>query len=548
MTDPTAGRKIHELQTRFLFPFYLKPLDDRGMQAASEALQGATILQTARLWHRAEPPALYIDELLQHVRDYLFPNAKSPADGRRCLYLKVPWMVQAAPGKESANVIQKWFQGAALLFSEKNPPCNGLSVKLVDNIGIELFLSPHGAGVLSISLTPGKDVSLTQEAAASYNYELAQLRDWALAPIHKAHPSDDPEKLNRIPSAERAKIEPLPAADAPLAERLTKRGGTFHLKELAAALLAPLQERADLKLDNAPHQHTCTLYTMACFDDAVDFGVASIRDELSPFLSGLAQIEEPTHAGAAADSMNVESLVNNRKHWAAVGLLGAAHLLAEQPPRPGHDEQRLPFNRLERTCTKYFIPYLLALMQRLSLNRAVDEASQFTHGEGEDGARRCKLLRANLVKFSVGGQFTQVHGRHSLHSFYQIARKGLDVPGAWEQIRQAITDTDAQHSARRQEILTQGMDRNLAIVAHTQQMVEWIEAFIISIYVGHFWHMLTAENTSLHDWVNETLHHWFGVNWHVEHWLVHGGVFILTLCSLGIALLILKPWKKDHEH
>jgi hypothetical protein len=187
-------------------------------------------------------------------------------------------------------------------------------------------------------------------------------------------------------------------------------------------------------------------------------------------------------------------------------------------------------------------------MQRLSLNRAVDEASQFSHGEGEEGARRCKLLRADLVKFSVGGQFAQVHGRHALHNFYQIARKGLDVPGAWEQIRQAITDTDAQHSARRQEIMTQDMGKNLAIVAHTQQMVEWIEAFIISIYVGHFWHMLTADNTGLHDWVNAKLERWFGGTWHVEHLLVHGGVFVLTVCSLVIALMVLKPWKKDRQH
>ena len=122
-----------------------------------------------------------------------------------------------------------------------------------------------------------------------------------------------------------------------------------HLHSLRACqgTPAPLEE-----LGLEPTQPIFSVYTIALFGPEVDFGLPDAGDRLGPFLSALAQVEEKDHAGAPPGIVGVPNAVLNRKHWAAVGQLGAAHLVADQP-----DDH--PFNaaRLPRVRDKYFIQY-----------------------------------------------------------------------------------------------------------------------------------------------------------------------------------------------
>ena len=53
-----------------------------------------------------------------------------------------------------------------------------------------------------------------------------------------------------------------------------------------------------------------------------DFARVEVRNELSTFLSGLAQVEESGHIGGMPGVVLVENCLLNRGHWEAVGLFG----------------------------------------------------------------------------------------------------------------------------------------------------------------------------------------------------------------------------------
>ena len=86
--------------------------------------------------------------------------------------------------------------------------------------GIELFLSPHGAGVLPLAFESkeASDLGVLRELC----YRLSQLRPFTSFAFHLPHGERNPN--------------PLPAPDAPLTERLGHAGGAFRLAELATRL------------------------------------------------------------------------------------------------------------------------------------------------------------------------------------------------------------------------------------------------------------------------------------------------------------------------
>jgi hypothetical protein len=561
------------LQTRFLYPFFLDRLDTAKMRQALRALQDATLAGCAGLWTCAVPLALYTDEVLQHVREYLFPdsqlsstaprdavlpqNGATRVDRITCRYLKIPWtMLDGKTGKTAPNPqVQAWFHRTVLQLPGTPTLERTLPVHLLPDVAIELFLAPPGVGLLSIGVTPGRLLSL--EEALTFNYQLAQWRHWAVRTLYNYNPKDDPAAAAQLPEQDRLRLPDSPPASAPLGVRLRSRGGTFDLPELVRELLGPL---TDFGFKPALNQELFSVYTIARFGAQVDFGHEEHREELASFLSALAQIEEPAHAGAPVGTVGTVTMLNNTKHWLAVGQLGAAHLIADQPPRLGQTEEGDPFQRLPRVRDKYFIAYLVALLQRLTLNRVIDEASTLAFAPTSRVAETLNRIQTSLLQFAVGGYFTQVHSRHALHRFYRTAQEGLDVPDAWEQVHRTIAEADVQHARWRQEQMAAGMhenlakttqvadnlaqvadsmDENLQIVAHVQTMVEWIEAFIVSVYTAHLWHMVTHDNDGLLHWVETHL----GIS---RDWFVHGGALLLAVGSLCIMLAIL--WKRNRLH
>jgi hypothetical protein len=413
-----------------------------------------------------------------HVEDFLFD--------RECSYLKL--------AEVATNL---WFDECELRVG-KGTEANRLPVKLIAEPRIELFLSPMGVGILSIALALGSS-RITLREAADFNYHLSQFRRHP-AFLDKRHPQEDPARWNAIPPAQQASIPPAPDESRPLEDQLRMSGGKFTLEQLVGKLLAPLQK---LGCDpDKPLQKELSVFTVARFSSECDFGEDATRHALASFLSGLAQVEEPQHAGAPEGKLTVSNTVLNRKHWAAIGQLGAAHLVADQLTDDGRP---IDFNEQRATIIrdKYFIPYLVAFFQRLVSNRLVDEVGRIVN-EPRDAERALDTLRSKMLEFAVSGHFVQVSVREAVHRFYLLAQTGLDVPSGWTEVRRAISDLTAHYSARRQEQLAASQREiekrqaeiahnvgvNVEKVANVQLMLEWIEIFLVSVYAAHLFEML----------------------------------------------------------
>jgi hypothetical protein len=324
--------QLKDLQTRFLDPFVF---EQHQFEEVAKAVRAVTIAtrqgEAMPLWKCAEPHHLCKDELLDHVVSFLFPDVGA----KGCGYFKV-----------ADAVANKWFHGMEVQLGGGVR----MPVEIIPGPVIELFLSPQGVGVLSIALTPAK-VGVSLDEALDFNYRVAQFRRRPITRFRKRHPSDDPPAYARLSPEQQAGIPPAPAEDTLLDQRLGAPGGSFDLTELIGLLLGPLT-RFGMPLLR-PQQQELLVYTVARFGPEVDFADPASRDRLAPLLAALAQVEEPGHPGTAAADLSLANDVLNTRHWAAVGLLGAAHLVADQPGDVAFNEQRMAIVR-----DKYFIPYL----------------------------------------------------------------------------------------------------------------------------------------------------------------------------------------------
>ncbi|HEX7957723.1 MAG TPA: hypothetical protein VF508_12305, partial [Pyrinomonadaceae bacterium] len=413
-------------------------------------------------------------------------------------------------------------------------------VRLAPSAAVELFLSNHGVGILSLALTP-EVKQLDAPGVLAFNYRLSQLRRETAARLRIPHPAQHKAKWDTLPQEHRDRVPPPPAGDAPLEARLGAPGGAFLPGEFVEHLLRPLDD-----LGGQRSQDQFSIYTVARFGDAVDFSTPATRRALAPFLSSLSQIEEPTHAGAAGEELGVTNEVLNSRHWATAGLLGAAHIIADQPA----PDDAFNTARMTRVMVKYFTPYLVALLQRNVLQRATREATGLVlapRSQG-DGALALAGLREDLLEFAVEGYFTEVSYREALHRYYCVVQQGLRTQRAWEYTRLAISDIEARQVTDRQVQLAQStvdnvtetkklqmkMSEHVEVVAHVQKMVEWIEIFLISVYAAHLWHMFASHAHFLHGEERE--------------WLVPAGVVFFALLAGGItAFLIFKPLKRLRE-
>jgi hypothetical protein len=471
---------LQELQTRFLYPFFFKR---ESVKEAGDALGSLTHAgkdgTPLRVWESARPHELYKDELLEHVVQFLFQNPNTSGYG----YLKL-----------SDPLGNRWFNKVVA----QMPDGTKIPVGLVTPMWVELFLSSYGIGILSLALTP-KLESLTIKEATDFNYRLSQLHKGTAARLYIQHPSDDEELWNKLSQDEKSKIGAPPAQDAPLGGRLGRPGGVFFLRELIDELLHPLNSN-DLELQRVQHQ--LSVYTAARFGDDVDFEQADVCKTLGPFLSALAQIEEPNHAGAPAGTVGVTNSLLNRRHWVGMGLLGAAHIVADQPP----PQDKFNSARLPRITLKYFVPYLVAFLQRIALHRVNHETGGIVLSPDKTMPLDVVGLRGYLLEFAVEGYFTEVSYREVIHRYYRLCQEGLNVRSALDDARRAIADIDAQNVVQRQMCLAEELSQNvkatiniqkdmtkqLQIVAGIQMKVEWIEIFIIGFYFAELMHIIIS--------------------------------------------------------
>ena len=516
-TSPQPNFEIKELQTRFLYPFTLERKKRRETQGkadetiAADAHRALTAMSlTTRegepmpVWAKdALPHPLYMEELLGHIVKFLFDEADKERPSYKYLRLHGP----------TAN---RWFNSLEVQLTERKKFHLGLAT----NALIEIFLTDYGAGVLSIALCP--DVSsLTLEDAKLFNYKLSQLRKGTSATLHRPHPTEA-SNLSEERAEELRQRVPMPDASEPLLKRLGKPGASFTLKELVDELL--LNPLAALNI--TPCQNQLSVYTVARFDSTVDFEKQDVRDVLASFLSGMAQVEEPDHAGSPAGTVGVRERVLNRCHWAGMGLLGAAHLISDQAP-PNHS-----FNaqRMSRLILKYFMPHAVALLQRTTLNFISSDATKLVRGAQKDATKKLAELRQDLLRFAVEGYFTEVSTREVIQLYYRMTQKSLGVRNILDHVRRAVADIEARERSERSAERADETKQTLEKMARIQEKVERIEVFIIFVYASELAHLVLEEFEKEH---------------HIWHPMLIAIIFGLVFTTL--LMFILKLWDEKKE-
>jgi hypothetical protein len=439
------------------------------------------------------PPELYSGDLLENVAAFLFPK-----DNAGCAYLKVPDRFR-----------NSWFRSGIRMQTAKGKAI----ASAVSCEGTEILLSPYGAGVLSITLEPSLPAVDGFDQVKEFNYRGSQLPRGSqlhggnVALFSIPHPSEDKGRAEKLSG----EVRSAPAPDAGISERLGAAGGVFTLGELRDFLIGPLRKLASWR---EPQANQFSVYTVVRFGKETEFEADEVRHELGPFLAGLAQIEEARHAGAPRGRIRVANNVLNAKHWAAVSTLGAAHLIADQG---------VPFDaqRLQIVRDRYFMPFLLAYLQRLTALRVIHDA--------QDAAERSDTtlgdLRADMLRFMVSSYFPDVSNRDALNSFYDLARQGLRVPESLEIAKGAIADLHAANEERRGRELNERLGQNMDIVADVQTKVEWLEIFFVSFYAAE-------------------LSHIFAELWGFDHGYAAVTVPLCATVALLIAARFLRPWHR----
>ena len=496
-TDNQPGSaKVHCL--RLLLPFFF---ERNRVAMAARALAGLRH-EGKRPWPcwalQCEPHDLYRQETLPGVRAFLFGDG-APGDRGGCGYLRVPAETADLWFKRGGTFLKPGGgQGSANATCPPSRP-DAFEVTLAAP-GIELFISPHGAGVLSLafefeaSQPGGHDLMVLRDLG----YRLSQLRPYTSFAFQLPHGERNPN--------------PPPASDAPLGERLGQAGGAFRLAELVDFLLAPLKP-----LGHRAMQEQFSVFSVTRFGLEADFSDPAVRESLHPFLAALAHLEECAHPGSLA----TPEQVLNPRHWAAASSLAAVHLVADQDPPHPYDEQRVP-----TVLHKYFVPYLVTLLQRIALQRLLGEARTALVGSDSVGiasagadpgavdlgnpgaglATRLRELNGQALAFTVNGCFTEVSAREAHNQYYELVQTGLRVRDSFGTVQQALRDAEAMENDRFQgdtlnkigtvadklEALVAEAGHNARLVAHVQSKVEWLEVFFVSYYftalmyyVGH---------------------------------------------------------------
>ena len=527
--------RILDAHIRFVHLFMVRP---KAADDARKLLLAADVLG-ARVWEEPSVRASYADELTGTAAKYLFredDGDRGPFSGR-CIHLRV-----------NTARSQGWTKKLEVDLGVLGP----LAVRLVPDVGIELFLSDDGAAALSFTFDPAIDAKSqdrAEEKLAQFIYRVAQFRrKHDVMSFRAVHPKDDPEAWARVPAEKRAELEAellqVPGPGAALVDRLGCRGAEFNLAELVDTLLAPLAP-----CDPKPAQEALSVFTVVRFDSPFDLNDADVRSAQAQLLARLAQAEEWNHAGAVADRLPVLDSVLNAKHWAGVSLQGAAHFVADQGEavgrKVGFDEERLP-----RVRDKYFAVHLAAWLQRVVLRRISDEAAAVLVESPDHVEKRIHELRTELLSYVARAAFPEVSLRGAVQNYYRLALLGLGVAEQRHALREALADLTEMWVSRQQtkqaerlaELAAKQAEQSASMKASLESghklhvSVAWIEIFLVGYYAmaiaGHF---LEAMPTAEHGAEGAT-------------GLGHLAILVCVfLGAIGFAASILRPWKHAHK-
>ena len=482
-------------QTRLLLPFLF---ERRAADRAAEALANATGGITRGLWVREPPRKLYRYrlEMTGQLDRFLFSHGeKGKVEGE---YLHV-----------AGERIKRWLGGIDVDLGSRVA-----RVGLAVSPGVELFLTAHGAGVLSITFDLGADAELGE--VLELNRRLSILtRPGDRAPwISMASPDGAPAPAG--PGEQHA-------TGIPLGERLGHPGARFSMAELLAQLLEPLRG-----MGIAPIQESLSAYSVVVLPHDIDIGSPENRTWTGPFLAAQAQVNDKFRPAPERGELGVPNLFTATNHWAAASLQGAGHLLSARDAHVAGEES------LSEARDRYFVPYLTALLQRCALKKAAEEATDMVVRE-EVKRAAVSQLRSDVLAFALAGALPEVSVRYSLHRYYRMCQEAVDLDRNLEQVRSALGDLEAQLSAKAQVEIAESQ-RDIAKQAQESQesgqrihmALVWIEVFIVVAYAAELVKFFVIELP------------------HIQDPRLRWAAGVGSVASGVIALLVLRPW--DHKH
>lgn len=369
---------------RLMYPFWLDagPLEKR-VDALCQWRQVVNAKTTARkTWFEPQKiPALYQDETVPFVAQVLF-GIRYGANR----YLQV-----------DAQTVRQWLPDSGVFAAKTNGAAQGTPHYPAQPAGegIELFLSPQGVGVLVLTLTVPAG---TADALLTCTHRLSQ---WSRGSA--LHYASDAAALRTDTPA------------APIEQRLGAANALFLLAELVDYLLTPLHPFGLYEM-----QRRFSVYSVTRFDAGVQFATAEAHARFQALLTGLAHVEAATATAGA----QIGERILTAGHWAAVGSLGAAHLVTD--PQAG---------------ARYFVAHISALLQRQTLQRllwAIDQAAMDSEGSLAERQTRLRLLQQEVLRFSVQGCFIDISTEDARNQYYALALAGLRVEASWQAVQQAL--------------------------------------------------------------------------------------------------------------
>jgi hypothetical protein len=553
---------------RVLIPFTFRepssPSPRRGADLLERAAQSLSADQLSigadssakpglRLWRRGsrkppeEGPACrphgdYLRDYLDPVRQFLFDGDKPTG----CLY----WSVDP-------TIVSLWFNKTRVFFTRQKDAqvidrglasqpgrdsCDWI-IDAVPDSGVEFFLTRMGVGVLSISLRLEPPSGVDDAARTNFLEERRLLHElatgqqtvWFWRPGFMGYPVEDqPEGTRELPTPD-------------LDVRLRNEGHAFTWHELIERLLRPLRTTFAIAKETRFLLNLAVQLAAEC-----DLEDPATRAAVIGQLSQVAQLHSSTHPGEITGHAQSLPVFISRKHVATLTLAGAAHAVARQRPYEEADEHPYDVEHLRRAHFSYFVSWLLAVIQRSTLQKTLEDGLELLRKRGEiahqllaggtvgEGGtsldpssrqtqdqlnRRLNVLRWDLLAFSLQGEFVQVSHRMTVQQFHQAAQKATQIPEGLRAARRTISDWENAQRAEDTANLAGEVAESVHAMKHMQGNLEWVEVVLFSVYlieVGHVMGEMVFGHT----------------------WILAASLVTLGLAGMAAAYLLLQP----HRH
>ncbi|HMN95895.1 MAG TPA: hypothetical protein PKC43_14120 [Phycisphaerales bacterium] len=488
-----------------------------------------------------------MEKLLPNVQDLLFPQAvRGPRESAEAPEVGTHEPAYLVLDKEACRLLLPSAGGLRCVgISNGKPRPDSTALRPEAETPVELYLSPHGIGVVTFSLRTS-DRRLGMATALEREDSLRALRALLYHAVqteadnHLRFEWDGPSPGLRallggrypegIEVDERA--EPMPVA--------------ARLVDLAQALLPfpwrPLGMRvASINEHGAPSIAGGELALHAAIQFAAPPGSENFEHpdlrRLAVALShDLALAPPPTHPGPPAEQRGVETRCFTPHHLASVAST-AVHVIVDEPDGGGSSYNT---KRPVLVSVGYFAPFLIALQQRWHAQLVLAQARRAIQPEADDrppgvtregrvprdpgdsnariaaaarvqtsaidqaGDRLLELQR-RVLDFRVFGEPAVVSNNPNFNAWYDACRSAMHSTRQLEQVRESLGELWTALSARRSRQIAEELRENVARtlevqgeIRTTQHKVEWIELILVTIYVVKLAEILSK--SAGHDW------------------------------------------------